>query len=195
VTKRHDVRPVFLFLDIDCVINAPGAGMVWPAAVTVSRTFETRETPFRREHITVTFAPVLIKALDKIRRDFAVNLVWHSTWVETPESVVKFTNMVGGLYGGDMVASPKATSTGYYPAGWKGRHIRKYLAGRGPADFIVLDDELPKWRDTLDEFAENGNVRFLPIAPPEDWRAGTGVTPEHIAAIRAFLTADINQQA
>ena len=187
--RKAGRRRVFIFGDIDCVINAPGASLVWPESVNVSQTFAKHDTPFNREHITITFAPALVKALDKLRKVTGAIWVWHSTWVETPQSVVRFTHMLGGLYGADMVASPKRTADFTYPRGWKAQHIIRYLEKHGPADFIVLDDEVGKWLQPLEVFAEEHGVRLLPIAPPEDWFYGPGLSPADIEAMYEFIAA------
>lgn len=188
-------RKVRFFADIDLVINAPRAGTVWPSAKTVSRAFDINATPFRREHITITFAPKLVKTLDKLLADTGTDLVWHSTWVETPASVVRFTSMIGGLYGGDFVRPPILTASGNYVWDWKARRIIRYMEEHGPSDFIVADDELPVWKDHLDEFAEQHDIRFLPVAPLHDWFESPGLTPEHVDSVRQFIAAAATQPA
>ncbi|MGW8431613.1 HAD domain-containing protein [Curtobacterium citreum] len=191
MTRKRDRRPARIFGDIDLVLKAPRVRDAWPDETYREQVFHTERAGMRfRTHITVTFSPTVVRTLDRIRNTTGADWVWHSTWVEQPEDIIRLTSLIRGLHGGDFVQAPRRNGLGELPTGWKGERIRQYMDTHGATDFVVLDDELWKWEDTLEEYAADHDVRFLPIQTDGSWTMSPGLEPHHLRAIESFLTAD-----
>ena len=184
-------RPAWMFGDIDLVIKAPRVSDAWPDETYREQTFRSEQFGMQvRTHINVAFSPTVIRRLDQIRKSTGVDWVWHSTWVTAPENIVRLTSLLRGLHGGDTVKKPRRNALGELPAGWKAERIIRYMDEHGPRDFVVIDDELGKWQNPLEEYAAKHNVRFLPVITNGSWTTSPGLEPHHLRAIESFLAAD-----
>ena len=83
-----------LYLDVDGVINAPNARLVWGAETSASVELHRTASPDRE--FTVVWAPALIAALDALRADFDLDLVWLSTWNEGHSVLTSLVPAFGG---------------------------------------------------------------------------------------------------
>jgi hypothetical protein len=191
MARKQDRRPARIFGDIDLVIKAPRVGDAWPDETYREQTFRIERFGMQvRAHINVSFSPTVVRTLDRIRKATGADWVWHSTWVENPDDVVRLTSLIRGLHGGDFVKKPRRNGLGELTEGWKAARIREYMDEHGATDFVVLDDELWKWQEELEEYAAEHNVRFLPIITDGSWTMSPGLEPQHLQHIEAFLTAD-----
>ncbi|WIE81238.1 HAD domain-containing protein [Curtobacterium sp. MCSS17_016] len=189
--RKRDRRPARIFGDIDLVLKAPRVRDAWPDETYREQTFRTERNRIQfRTHINVTFSPTVVRTLDRIRRDSGADWVWHSTWVEQPDDIVRLTSLIRGLHGGDFVKKPRRNGLGELTHGWKAERIVRYMNEHGPTDFVVLDDELWKWQEELEEYADTHHIRFLPVVTDGSWATSPGLEPHHLRAIESFLSAD-----
>jgi hypothetical protein len=191
MARKRDRRPARIFGDIDLVLKAPRVRDAWPDETYREQVFRTERAGIQfRTHITVTFSPTVIRTLDQIREATGADWVWHSTWVEEPDAIVRLTSLIRGLHGGDFVRKPRRNGLGELTQGWKAERIARYMDEHGPTDFVVLDDELWKWQEELEEYAAAHNIRFLPIVTNGSWTTSPGLEPHHLRAVESFLSAD-----
>jgi hypothetical protein len=137
-----------LYLDVDGVINASRPDPAWRKTATASVPFE-RDSPQNPTTFEITWAPALVTALNGLRDEFDVELVWLSTWNERANVTANLVPVPGGLRDGRMIPySPQSRPAMEANGWWKARAIIADQI-RSPTPFIWMDDvevELHGWK-------------------------------------------------
>ena len=171
-----------LYLDVDgciCPFGRPDAA--WGAAASASVFVEYGD---RAATYDVVWAPALIGALDGLRAEFALELVWLTTWVEVDAVRRLLVPKLGGLANGRILPlTPGPRSSGETRGWWKAQRLLEDQAAKaGP--FIWTDDsevELHGWK-VLGATAGTPSL----MIPPHPM---VGLRPDDIHAMRAWLIA------
>ena len=169
VSSPANSTPVWL-LDVDGVLNALHPGWDSPAQQGVAVAYGTA---FR-----LRWAPALVDRIARLHRSGSVEVRWATTWVDEIDQVERllrlprFPTAFTGLG-----AAPSVQATG-----------RKWAAAlevveeeRRPL-LWTDDDAIPAWEDGVQRLGATGLPVMLVAPDPR-----TGLQPEHLAAIEAFL--------
>lgn len=169
-----------LYLDVDgcvCPFGRPDAA--WGAAASASVFVDYGD---RAATYDVHWAPALIDALDGLRAEFALELIWLTTWMEVDAVRRLLVPELNGLGGGRILPStPGPRSSGEARGWWKAQRILDDQdATAGP--FIWVDDsevELHGWK-VLGATAGTPSL----MIPPHPM---VGLRPDDIHSMRVWL--------
>ncbi|MEC5149922.1 HAD domain-containing protein [Cryobacterium sp. GrIS_2_6] len=169
-----------LYLDVDGVVNATNARLIWGDEESASVTLHSVVGPDKV--FTVVWAPALIAALDDLRADFDLDLVWLSTWNEGHSVLTGLVPAFGGLERGRILPyHPEEKVHGEASGWWKARSILDDQAA-APAPFIWIDDveiELHGYRML------NAPTGMSVLMIPTNTMAG--LTPDDVTKMRSWL--------
>ncbi|WP_281170691.1 aspartate/glutamate racemase family protein [Brevibacterium album] len=169
-------RHATVFLDVDGVLNSyPVRGL---------RYYRERRRTARAWRFRLHYRPAVVRALERLLRTHAADLVWLSTWshrcTEELEPALGFRETHA------VVPMPDDSYNRY--AGdphvwWKALHVSAWLDGDPRRRAVWVDDDLASPR-THAHFAEHYPDRLLMVAPA----FSHGLTGSHLKAIRRFLS-------
>lgn len=139
-----------LYLDVDGVVCPTWPSNAWG---------ETRNVPVADNkpngpptYFDMKWAPALIVALDTLRDEHDLELVWLSTWNEGDAVRQNLVPELGGLIGGRLLEYTANTSNmsnrGYMSGWWKAEQLLEDQRVN-PGPFIWIDDsevELHGWK-------------------------------------------------
>lgn len=166
-----------LYLDVDECLNADRPDPAWGGA-THGDVFVNHGGGYRSK-FKFTWAPALIVALDALRTDFDVELVWLSSWCEDLLVTQKLAPMFDGLRDGRVLNYRPDDGSGL----WKPEAL---LADQkhDPGPFIWVDDVEVDAHGAAVRDATVGTPCLL-LAP----KVGVGLTVNDVETIRAFAAA------
>lgn len=165
-----------LYLDVDECLNANNPDPDW-GEVARGDVFINHGGGYRSKFKFV-WAPALVVALDALRTEFDVELVWLSSWCEDLLVTRKLAPMFNGLRDGRVLNYRDGVGSGL----WKPESLLADQRG-DKMPFIWVDDfEVPAYGDMVAE--QTPNTPSLLLAPYVD----VGLTPADTAAMRTFLT-------
>ncbi|QNE48679.1 hypothetical protein F1C58_16610 (plasmid) [Glaciihabitans sp. INWT7] len=166
-----------LFLDVDGVLSAPA--LMW--GDTRRLTVTVKLGGGLAVQYLVWHSPSMLAAIDSLREEFDVELVWLTTWLEDG-AIGNLVGRVGALSGGRWLNIRRRSGrAGELPLEWKRDQILEDLTVT-PGPFIwVDDDQVPMFGAAV---AASVDVPSLMIAPNPE----LGLTRAQVDSIRAFLT-------
>ena len=160
-----------LYTDFDGVFGAGYAGLLWLS----STTGDVIDAHGNRTQIT--WAPDLVTAIDELRAEYGVELVWVTSWCEDDDIGLRVVPVLHGIRGGRTLPHTVEDGSGE----WK---LRAILADQAasPAPFI--------WADDVEVEAHGkgllGTGSHLLLSP----NTSMGLGPWHVARMREWLAAN-----
>lgn len=132
----------------------------------------------------VAWAPALVLALDRLRADHALDLVFVTTWNDVDGAREELVPVLHGLGGARILPpTPGPRKPGETKGWWKAERILQDQTA-SPSPFIWVDDkEVPLHGDTVQ--SETAGTTSLAIAPD----GLIGLTVDHLATMTAWLKA------
>ena len=169
-----------IYLDFDGVLNAknPQHDDVAQFSIPIEGSFHLAPINY------ITFSPTVVYAIERLRKQYDLELVWLSTWNDS-EHVLKLANHLKGLDGGRVILPPplpveKVTRKEW--TAWKAAAIIVDQA-ENPADFVWVDDHAIEHFGI--EIAQETEAEKLYITPNSEY----GLTRENLEDIEEFLKA------
>lgn len=167
-----------LYLDFDGVLNAkkPSHTLISKFKIAVKDSLNL--APINH----ITFSPYVIQALDKLRLEHDLELVWLTTWNEKND-VLMLSEPLGGLHGGRVLTSnlnQKATNKKEWTQ-WKADAIIVDQRAT-PRAFIWVDDNAHQFHSEVVN-AETKLVPSLFLTPV----SLNGLTVANLQELKVFL--------
>ena len=137
---EHNVTPrPRLYLDVDgCLCPFRSPEPAWGGAKRTSVTLNDSSGPTGR--FKIVWAPALIVALDGLRNQFDLDLVWLTTWNQLDAARNTLVPKFNGLAGGRTLAPiPGPLAPGEARGYWKAQRILEDQA-ENPGPYIWIDD-------------------------------------------------------
>ncbi|SEB44006.1 hypothetical protein SAMN04489806_0626 [Paramicrobacterium humi] len=170
-------NPTRLYLDVDGAINADEP----PFSSVKSTRVQIDYGGGMMSRLPLTWAPEVVDQLDALRTEFALELVWLSTWNEMHASMTRLAPALGGLFGGRAIMDADAVSMDRGRGWWKAQSIILDQEA-SPAPFVWIDDEAVMAHGSLVAEATAGTPSLRLTTVYEH-----GIERLHLAQMRSFL--------
>lgn len=168
--EHSPVAPRF-YTDFDGVFGAGYASLLWLSAASG----DVIDAHGNRTQIT--WAPDLVTAIDQLRAEYGVELVWLTSWCEDDDIGLRVVPVLHGLRDGRTLRHTVDDGSGE----WK---LRAILADQAasPSPFIWADDV--EARAHGEELLDAGS--HLLLAPD----TSMGLGPRHLTRMREWLAVN-----
>lgn len=163
-----------LYLDVDGVLNAENPAWTRRTSGIATSYHDGMGTKYR-----LIWSPDLIAALDRIRIEHHMELVWLTTWLEH-DSTRGLPPVFRGLEGGRPLQFPDREDGRYISWLWKADALERDQRTHGALPFIWADDENGEWTAFFDP--ETLATPHLILSP----HYRVGLTPDDVDALAAF---------